>query len=471
MSCLSVLVELFVCFRGQEVKPEKIMVVKKLETDTIEEKEQSELSNESKKDKKARKRKKGAYKRIVTQTEFYLSDANLRHSKFLLPIYQKDPWIPLTLFLTFNKVSAMLSEIVEPDAGDDKKVEELVKALSYIESDSIELSSCKTKVSRKSPFIASSPSDIDNRTVYAENLPPDADHESIRNIFLPYGEVVYVSIPKFKSGRSKGFAFIEFKSSESVEKVVGDFTNVTVENKTELASVRTFNEEREETEVKQQPAIGGKRKNEDGSKQVVKRVKILEDVKDKSSKETNNVTAANNSTEIQVLSKILWKKLRNKYLDEQRKNLVAMKQTFKKSKTPKYVEKPSEPSDQVDIKPGVVVKVNLDAEIENVQEFKKMIKTALEDEKVGYVDAKVGHKTAFVRCEDSLQAKKLAETSIVGIAGKEILKGQEEKDYHMKAAKDKQEKRSGKVKVAKVKTRTKVLNKIENIKNSHVYFE
>ena len=441
------------------------MVVKKQETDTN--MDQEHLSSESKKEKKARKRKKGAYKRIVTQTEFYLSDANLRHSKFLLPIYQRDPWIPLTLFLTFNKVSAMLSEIVEPDAGDDRKVEELVKALSFIESDSIELSSCKTKLSRKSPFIASSPSDIDNRTVYAENLPPDADHESIRSIFLPHGEVVYVSIPKFKSGRSKGFAFIEFKSSESVDKVVAEFTNVTIENKTELASVRTFNEEREETEVKQPSSMGGKRKNEDGSKQVVKRVKILEDVKDKNSKDI----PPSNSTEIQVLSKVLWKKLRNKYLDEQRKNFGAMKQSFKNANTPMNVEKPSEPSDQVDIKPGVVVKVTLEAEIDNVQEFKKMIKTALGDEKVGYIDAKVGQKTAFVRCEDSEQAKKLAETSVVGIACKEILKGQEEKDYHKKAAKDKQEKRSGKVKVAKVKTKTKVLNKIDNVKNSHVYFE
>ena len=60
----------------------------------------------SKKEKKARKRKKGIYRKIIAQMEFYLSDANLRHSKFLLPIYQKDPWIDLTLFLTFNKDKA-----------------------------------------------------------------------------------------------------------------------------------------------------------------------------------------------------------------------------------------------------------------------------------------------------------------------------------------------------------------------------
>ena len=44
-------------------------------------------------------------------------------------------------------------------------------------------------------------------------------------------------------------------------------------------------------------------------------------------------------------------------------------------------------------------------------------------------------------------------------------KDQEEEDYHKKAAKDKQEKRSGKVKVTKVKTKTKLIQKAEsNIK-------
>ena len=94
-------------------------------------------------------------------------------------------------------------------------------------------------------------------------------------------------MPKFKSGRSKGFAFIEFKKTDSVEKVLEDFTNVDHHDKTEnLASVRTFNEEREESEVKQQSAIGNKRKlDENGSKNVVKRVKIQEDVQEVKNKD------------------------------------------------------------------------------------------------------------------------------------------------------------------------------------------
>ena len=429
----------------------------------------------SKKDKKARKRKKGIYRKIVAQMEFYLSDANLRHSKFLLPIYQTDPWIDLKLFLTFNKVASMLSEIVGQEANEESKIQELVKSLSYIESEHITLSECKAKVNRKSPFVPAPSTDIDSCTVYAENLPSDADHDFIKNVFLPYGEVSYVSIPKFKSGRSKGFAFIEFKSAESVEKVTSEFTKVTVEKSENLASVKTFNEDREESEVKQQSALGSKRKNEDSAtKGVVKRVKIQEDVQEEPELEnSDSKTNQGNSTDIQVLSKVLWKKLRNKYLDEQRKNFGAMKQSFRKARTPRYMETNHEPTqnDSVDIKAGVIVKIVMEEEVGNTQEFKKLVRTCVDGEKVGYVDVQIGQSTAFVRCEDQAQAKKLVGSSLSGATKKEILKDQEEEDYHKKAAKDKQEKRSGKVKVTKVKTKTKLIQKAESNKNSHVYFD
>lgn len=445
----------------------------------IEESGAKDNSDDVKREKKARKRKKGVYRKIVSQTEFYLSDANLRHSKYLLPIYQSDPWIELKLFLNFNKVATMLTEIVDADSSEEDKIVELGKALSYIESENIVLSDCKTKVSRKIPFVPASSTDIDSCTVYAENLPPDADHDSIRSLFLPFGEVVYVSMPKFKSGRSKGFAFIEFKKTDSVEKVLEDFTNVDHHDKTEnLASVRTFNEEREESEVKQQSAIGNKRKlDENGSKNVVKRVKIQEDVQEVKNKDAKvDVRQTNSGSDIQVLSKSVWKKLRNKYLDEQRKNFGAMKQNFRKAKTPRYVERQyvekAEPEgNTVEIKPGVIVKIELEAEVDNAQDFKRLVRTAVDGEKVGYVDVRIGHTTAFVRCEDAAQAKKLEESTFSGAVGKEILKGQEEKDYHKKVVKDKNEKRSGKVKVVKTKTKAKVIEKVENLKNSHVYFE
>ena len=128
-------------------------------------------------------------------------------------------------------------------------------------------------------------------------------------------------------------------------------------------------------------------------------------------------------------------------------------------------------NDSVDIKAGVIVKIVMEEEVGNTQEFKKLVRTCVDGEKVGYVDVQIGQSTAFVRCEDQLQAKKLVESSLSGATTKEILKDQEEEDYHKKAAKDKQEKRSGKVKVTKVKTKTKLIQKAESNKNSHVYFD
>ncbi|RZF34000.1 hypothetical protein LSTR_LSTR016641, partial [Laodelphax striatellus] len=54
-----------------------------------------------------------------------------------------------------------------------------------------------------------------------ENIPAKADHDFLTEIFSGYGEIDYVSIPRFKHSKmNKGFAFIEFKEPESVEKAV-----------------------------------------------------------------------------------------------------------------------------------------------------------------------------------------------------------------------------------------------------------
>ena len=100
----------------------------------------AEEHTKNKQEKKARKRRKGVYRRLVKQMEFYFSDANLRQSKFLLPLYQADPWITLTTFLTFNKVATMLSEILGDNAGQEERVAELTKAISVVESETIHLS-------------------------------------------------------------------------------------------------------------------------------------------------------------------------------------------------------------------------------------------------------------------------------------------------------------------------------------------
>lgn len=53
-----------------------------------------------------------------------------------------------------------------------------------------------------------------------EQLPPKANHDWIKSMFEKYGSVAYISLPKFKSGTIKRFAFIEFDNEESAIKVL-----------------------------------------------------------------------------------------------------------------------------------------------------------------------------------------------------------------------------------------------------------
>lgn len=56
-----------------------------------------------------------------------------------------------------------------------------------------------------------------------EALPPNSTHDSVRQIFKQFGSIAYVSLPKYKSGRIKEFAFVEFDQKSSVEKCIKTF--------------------------------------------------------------------------------------------------------------------------------------------------------------------------------------------------------------------------------------------------------
>lgn len=54
-----------------------------------------------------------------------------------------------------------------------------------------------------------------------ELLPKDVTHSWIERVFTKCGNVVYVSIPRYKStGDSKGFAFVEFEKEEEAQKAI-----------------------------------------------------------------------------------------------------------------------------------------------------------------------------------------------------------------------------------------------------------
>lgn len=135
--------------------------------------------------------------------EFYFSEANLHKDRFLKQQLQQtsDGYVDLEMFLRFNKIRALVDNTAL-----------LAKALS--KSEVLQVNEDKTKVRRTKPL--EEPTDVDERTVYVECLPAGVNHDWVRNKFAKCGQVVYVSLPKYKStGDIKGFAFVEFDTMDA----------------------------------------------------------------------------------------------------------------------------------------------------------------------------------------------------------------------------------------------------------------
>ncbi|KAF4533252.1 hypothetical protein B566_EDAN005168 [Ephemera danica] len=143
----------------------------------------------------------------MKQLEFYLGDANLSKDRYLSQTIRKNPEIPVDLFLSFNKIRSITCD-----------VKDLVTAIR--KSSLLALTEDEAKVFRKTQI--QKRENLDECTIYVENIPSDAHHDWLQRIFSIYGNVLYVSIPKFKNKTNKGFAFIEFDLPKCVTKALED---------------------------------------------------------------------------------------------------------------------------------------------------------------------------------------------------------------------------------------------------------
>ena len=180
------------------------------------------LADEQKeKNKKVRKRKKAMFKTIVQQMEFYLGDANMSKSTFLRERTKQTPWIDLKVFLTFNKLVAMLQNFF----GRAETTDDLWAALSAIPSDIFEIQeNPERQIKRKNEIPTRVEGEADSKTIYVEKLPVNVTLEMLQHVFSKYGTVNYISMPKFKhNGFPKGFAFVEFADDEGAKKSIEAF--------------------------------------------------------------------------------------------------------------------------------------------------------------------------------------------------------------------------------------------------------
>nr|CAG4635044.1 EOG090X0CQA [Alona affinis] len=432
--------------------------------------------------KKGRKRKKMLHASIRSQMEFYFSDANLSKDRFMQNEIKDGPEVPLEVFMNFNKVKALTDD-----------VKEIAKALQY--STVLKVSEDGRKVSRITPFKPRSKEEIENCTIYVEHLPPNATIEWVTNVFTEFGKVTYVSLPKLKDpSRIKGFAFVEFEEPDSAIKAVkayhaADAYASLSENPGQLCSIKTFNEENQiedpgvTTVVQKESDDKEDDENEEPEK---KKKKVDQDeesatVADEDEQaQTSNKSGKNNSKNkvkkqssasslkdeihletqilsLQAMSKKEWKKLRNKYLDMQRKCLKQMRinarrQTYDNSrekgddKSAEFIprqEKTRAESPKVvietpapDFQPGLIVKIVLDEPISDAKRFKNQVKC---QDGVSYVEAQDCSLTAFVRCTDAPAAESLVGKKIWSHS--EVLQGDEEREYWRKIEENRVKKR------------------------------
>ncbi|NWU94897.1 LARP7 protein, partial [Upupa epops] len=186
-----------------------------METETTRDKAMEEESTERKKEreKKKRSRVKQVLADIVKQVDFWFGDVNLHKDRFLREQIEKsrDGYVDISLLVSFNKMKKLTT--------DGKLIARAVKSSTVVELD-LE----GTRIRRRQP-LGEQPKDVDSRTVYVELLPKNVNHSWIERVFGKCGNVVYISIPRYKStGDPKGFAFVEFETKEQAEKAI-EFLN------------------------------------------------------------------------------------------------------------------------------------------------------------------------------------------------------------------------------------------------------
>ncbi|NXU55924.1 LARP7 protein, partial [Turnix velox] len=186
-----------------------------METEATRDKALKEESTEQKKEreKKKRSRVKQVLADIAKQVDFWFGDVNLHKDRFLREQIEKsrDGYVDISLLVSFNKMKKLTT--------DGKLIARAVKSSSVVE-----LNLEGTRIRRRQP-LGEQPKDVDSRTVYVELLPKNVNHSWIERVFGKCGNVVYISLPRYKStGDPKGFAFVEFETKEQAEKAI-EFLN------------------------------------------------------------------------------------------------------------------------------------------------------------------------------------------------------------------------------------------------------
>lgn len=471
---------------------------------------------------KLRRRKKKLFNGIREQMEFYFSDANLRKDRFMGELVQENEegYVDLEVFLTFHKIQGFTN---------DAKV--IATALES--SEILKLNDEKTRVKRITKLEYKH--DVDDCTLYVERIPLNADHNWLKTAFSKHGQVLYVSLPRYRhNGKIKGFAFVEFSSPEEVNKVCQHFgyQSTKKEGEDESAPLKDDASESQQ-DVEQEGVPTKKRKLDRGeapkseprpkeaeapeekstteaessdveeNKEAAASVQSTKKKKRKRKKKPRQSEAKEKQT-LLVMPKAEWKRLRNKYLALQKATMAQIKRSLLPShsavaysprqchspggRSPGALTVPREVPERgeeamdaeappqtapatLEFRPGVIVKLSTEKPVSNATEFKNNIRHLAN---VAYVDVMEGDSVAYVRCADAESAQKFVSTEKESFCGSlSLLGGEEEKAYWEKINQDRETRRSQKTRQKK-RGVEKVIAKAQKLmekKNQHLRFD
>lgn len=159
------------------------------------------------------KQGKSQRRRLQRQLEFYLSESNLRQDKFLQQSMDEHGFVPVRVFLSFNRLKALkATERMILDEADKSAVIKVDRARSCIAPEAL-------------PVLGED-DEADARTIYIDSFSATDDHDSLRRTFSEFGKVNLVSLPRFsQSKKFKGFGFVEFSEQAAVERAISASTS------------------------------------------------------------------------------------------------------------------------------------------------------------------------------------------------------------------------------------------------------
>uniref|UniRef100_A0AAY3ZXA0 La-related protein 7 n=1 Tax=Denticeps clupeoides TaxID=299321 RepID=A0AAY3ZXA0_9TELE len=283
------------------------------------------IKPDEKKEEEEKKKKRYRVKQLLAdvqkQVEFWFGDVNLHKDRFLGQLIEesRDGYVEISVLTTFNRMKKLTTDV--------KLIARALKNSSVVE---VNLEGTKL---RRKHRLGEHPKDVDSRTVYVELLPKNVTHSWIERVFSKCGNVVYISVPRYKStGQPKGFAFVEFESEEQSLKAIemlnnppedaprkaGIFPKTKKKRPVPLTSAAEATQETSEKEEgdlkKDDSLLKAKRKRKKKHKE---RLKIGEEV-----------------IPLRVLSKKEWLVLKREYLMLQKHSMAVLKKSMNRI-TPK----------------------------------------------------------------------------------------------------------------------------------------